>query len=259
MLLNLATVPRRAASRTLPQVVRGRLTRVVGAGLGALLVAGCGGVGSSASEPRTSPDTPVTTNAAVAPPSAPGPSASTVTTETPAAARTRRAAAIPRTGATLRPVGSAEPGRAAGTGPGRTGAAARVPRRVILEQLRDRAERIALSLPSASPGTLPTDVDPSSNRGLGYQLVLEFGFDAEQWPYLDALWQRESGWNHLAENPSSGAYGIPQSLPASKMAVVGEDWRTNPETQITWGLAYITARYGDPQGAWAHSERFGWY
>ncbi|THJ00898.1 lytic transglycosylase domain-containing protein [Nocardioides sp.] len=103
------------------------------------------------------------------------------------------------------------------------------------------------------------DVDPGTNRALGYRLLLEFGFPADQWAYLDALWRRESGWNHLAENPRSGAYGIPQSLPAAKMAVVGSDWRTNPETQIMWGLAYIAARYGSAQRAWAHSERVGWY
>lgn len=102
-------------------------------------------------------------------------------------------------------------------------------------------------------------MDRGSNRALGYQLMIEFGFPEEQWAYLDALWQRESGWNHLAENPSSGAYGIPQSLPGTKMAVVGSDWRTNPETQINWGLAYIGARYGTPQKAWAHSEAVGWY
>ena len=143
----------------------------------------------------------------------------------------------------------------------RTGAAARVPRRVIMAQLAKRAERIAASLASASPEVevLPTDVDPDSNRGLGYRLMLQFGLAADQWQYLDALWQRESGWNHLAENASSGAYGIPQSLPGSKMADVAPDWRTNPETQITWGLAYIAARYGNPQGAWAHSQRVGWY
>ena len=141
----------------------------------------------------------------------------------------------------------------------RTGAAARVPRRVIMEQLAKRAERIAASMASASPEVLPTDVDPDSNRGLGYRLMLQFGLAADQWQYLDALWQRESGWNHLAENASSGAYGIPQSLPGSKMADVAPDWRTNPETQITWGLAYIAARYNHPQGAWGHSQRFGWY
>ena len=141
----------------------------------------------------------------------------------------------------------------------RTGAAARVPRRVIMEQLAKRAERIAASMASASPEVLPTDVDPDSNRGLGYRLMLEFGVAADQWQYLDALWQRESGWNHLAENASSGAYGIPQSLPGSKMADVAPDWRTNAETQITWGLAYIAARYDNPQGAWGHSQRVGWY
>jgi hypothetical protein len=112
---------------------------------------------------------------------------------------------------------------------------------------------------SASPKVLPTDVDPDSNRGLGYHLMLQFGVAADQWQYLDALWQRESGWNHLAENASSGAYGIPQSLPGSKMADVAPDWRTNAETQITWGLAYIAARYDNPQGAWGHSQRVGWY
>lgn len=141
----------------------------------------------------------------------------------------------------------------------RTGAAGKVPDAVILEELRRTAERIAQRMPSAEPTLLPTDVDPETNRGLGYRLMLDFGFDRTQWGYLDALWQRESGWNHLAENPSSGAYGIPQSLPAVKMAVVGEDYRTNPETQIRWGLAYIAARYGNPQQAWAHSERVGWY
>ncbi len=141
----------------------------------------------------------------------------------------------------------------------RTGAAARVPRRVIMKLLAKRAERIATSMASASPEVLPTDVDPDSNRGLGYRLMLQFGFAAVQWQYLDALWQRESGWSHLAENASSGAYGIPQSLPGSKMADVAPDWRTNPETQITWGLAYIAARYGDPEGAWGHSQRVGWY
>ena len=73
------------------------------------------------------------------------------------------------------------------------------------------------------------------------------------------LVQRESNWNPTAQNPSSGAYGIPQSLPGSKMASVGSDWRTNPATQITWGLNYISGRYGTPCGALAHSNSVGWY
>lgn len=141
---------------------------------------------------------------------------------------------------------------------GTGGARFEVPDAVILEQLRRAAERIARDY-TAPPTPAPADVDPGSNRGLGYRLMLQFGFPEAQWRYLDALWQRESGWDHLAENPSSGAYGIPQSLPATKMAVVGPDWRTDPETQIRWGLAYIAARYGTPERAWAHSERTGWY
>lgn len=139
----------------------------------------------------------------------------------------------------------------------RGGARGEVPEAVIMQQLARVAERIARRTPVTKPP--PADIDPGTNRALGYQLLLDFGFPPAQWKFLDALWHRESGWNHLAENPSSGAYGIPQSLPATKMAVVGSDWRTNPETQIRWGLAYIAARYGSPEGAWAHSERVGWY
>ena len=80
-----------------------------------------------------------------------------------------------------------------------------------------------------------------------------------QWAALEKLWTRESGWNYRAENPSSGAYGIPQSLPGSKMASAGKDWRTNPETQIKWGLSYIQGRYKTPVGAWAHFQAKNWY
>ncbi|WP_435771589.1 lytic transglycosylase domain-containing protein [Nocardioides sp. SYSU DS0651] len=156
------------------------------------------------------------------------------------------------------------PAASPSTAPSRTdggqqpsGARAEVPATVIMAQLARRAERVAKRIPLEQPTQV--DVDPGTNRALGYQLLVEFGFPADQWKYLDALWLRESGWDHLAENPSSGAYGIPQSLPAEKMAVVGRDWRTNPETQISWGLAYIAARYGNPQRAWEHSERRGWY
>ncbi|MDO7866807.1 transglycosylase SLT domain-containing protein [Nocardioides jiangxiensis] len=130
----------------------------------------------------------------------------------------------------------------------------------IMRQLANTAERIAQNL-AAGGGSVPapTSVQPGTNRALGYHLLLDFGWPASEWPALDALWQRESGWSQVAENRSSGAYGIPQSLPASKMAAVGPDWRTNPETQIRWGLAYIGARYGSPHAAWAHSEKFGWY
>ncbi len=80
-----------------------------------------------------------------------------------------------------------------------------------------------------------------------------------QFGCLDSLWQKESGWNYRASNPSSGAYGIPQALPGGKMASAGSDWRTNPITQISWGLSYIKATYGTPCGAWSHSQATGWY
>ncbi len=85
------------------------------------------------------------------------------------------------------------------------------------------------------------------------------GMGNDQYSCLVALWARESGWNVYAYNASSGAYGIPQSLPGDKMASAGADWATNPATQISWGLSYITSRYGTPCGAWAHSENNGWY
>ncbi|WP_146159319.1 transglycosylase SLT domain-containing protein [Allonocardiopsis opalescens] len=102
-------------------------------------------------------------------------------------------------------------------------------------------------------------VDPGSNRALGREMLADHGWGESEWPCLDSLWERESNWNHQAQNPSSGAYGIPQALPGTKMATAGDDWETNPATQITWGLGYIEDRYGSPCGAWEHSEANGWY
>lgn len=90
-------------------------------------------------------------------------------------------------------------------------------------------------------------------------MVAERGWSSSEYQCLVDLWNRESHWNPYAENASSGAYGIPQSLPGSKMASAGADWRTNPATQITWGLGYIAGRYGTPCSAWAHSNGYGWY
>jgi hypothetical protein len=86
-----------------------------------------------------------------------------------------------------------------------------------------------------------------------------YGWGASQFGCLDRLWTKESKWSLTATNPSSGAYGIPQALPGSKMASAGSDWRLNPVTQISWGLGYIRARYGSPCGAWGHSMASGWY
>ncbi|WP_433792157.1 lytic transglycosylase domain-containing protein [Actinoplanes sp. CA-252034] len=99
----------------------------------------------------------------------------------------------------------------------------------------------------------------SGSREIGCALMLEDGFKLDQFPCLDKLWKKESGWNYKALNSSSGAYGIPQSLPGEKMASEGSDWKTNPATQIKWGLGYIKGRYNTPCGAWSHSQNVGWY
>ncbi|MCS4483944.1 ubiquitin-like domain-containing protein [Gleimia sp. 6138-11-ORH1] len=96
-------------------------------------------------------------------------------------------------------------------------------------------------------------------RTLARPLVSAKGWGDDQYQCLLVLWERESNWNPNAQNPSSGAYGIPQSLPGNKMASAGADWQTNPVTQITWGLGYIQNRYGTPCGALGHSNRVGWY
>ena len=96
-------------------------------------------------------------------------------------------------------------------------------------------------------------------EGIAAAMLPAFGWSPAQMAPLVQLWNRESGWRWNARNPTSGAYGIPQALPASKMAAAGPDWLTNPATQIRWGLSYIKGRYGTPAGAWAHELQFGWY
>lgn len=86
-----------------------------------------------------------------------------------------------------------------------------------------------------------------------------YGWGADQVGCLVKLWQKESGWRYDALNASSGAAGIPQSLPGSKMATHGADWQTNPATQISWGLDYIDRAYGTPCSAWGHSQSSNWY
>lgn len=116
-----------------------------------------------------------------------------------------------------------------------------------------------LSADAGPARTASVDLSDGDPRDIARVLLPQFGFAADQFGCLDSLWTRESQWNPAAHNPSSGAHGIPQSLPGSKMASVGPDWETNPVTQITWGLGYIQDRYGSPCGAWAHSESHGWY
>jgi peptidoglycan DL-endopeptidase CwlO len=96
-------------------------------------------------------------------------------------------------------------------------------------------------------------------RGIARRLLHRFHWSPRQFRYLDPLWARESSWNVRAENPYSGAYGIPQAVPGSKMASAGPRWQSSARTQILWGLRYIKSRYGSPAAAWAHEEAAGWY
>lgn len=113
------------------------------------------------------------------------------------------------------------------------------------------------SSPSAPPVDVPVP-DPGSAQAIAEDMLPSFGFDHSQFGCLVELWNRESGWRVNAEN-ASGAYGIPQALPGSKMITAGADWATNPATQIRWGLGYIKDRYGTPCGAWGFWEAHGWY
>jgi hypothetical protein len=102
--------------------------------------------------------------------------------------------------------------------------------------------------------------DPGTAQSIAYKMLPSFGFSqSSQWGCLLNIWNRESGWNYQAENPYSGAYGIPQALPGSKMATAGADWQTNPATQIKWGLGYIQSIYGTPCGAWNFELANGYY
>jgi hypothetical protein len=100
-------------------------------------------------------------------------------------------------------------------------------------------------------------VSYGSPRAIARAMLADRGW-SDQFGCLDSLWSRESGWNVYAAN-RSGAYGIPQALPGSKMASAGSDWRTNPATQIRWGLGYIASSYGSPCAAWHHSQTHNWY
>ena len=112
---------------------------------------------------------------------------------------------------------------------------------------------------SGSSGSSGTASTPSGSPQQIAQQMLDAAGQGGQFSCLDSLWSRESGWNVSASNPSSGAYGIPQALPGSKMASAGPDWQSNAATQIKWGLSYIDSTYGSPCGAWSHEEATGWY
>lgn len=133
--------------------------------------------------------------------------------------------------------------------------------------------KLGAKLPVASTAAtqwqnLPTgDVNPPSSKEEhdNYELAKQmaaaqpYNWTGIQFDDINNIVMAESGWNQEAENPSSGAYGIPQALPGSKMASAGKDWQHDPRTQIAWMLEYIRSRYGTPQAAWQFHLANGWY
>jgi len=127
---------------------------------------------------------------------------------------------------------------------------------VVESEVQDEVVRVGtLKIPDAGAKVL----SPSQARALARSMLADRGWDGEQFACLDKLWTKESNWRVTAANSSSGAYGIPQAYPGTKMGSVAPDWRTNAKTQITWGLGYIAGRFGTPCAAWNHSQARGWY
>jgi hypothetical protein len=115
---------------------------------------------------------------------------------------------------------------------------------------------------TAQPGQTASATVPAASgspRQIAQAMLASFGWASSQFSCLDPLWEHESGWSVSAANSGSGAFGIPQALPGSRMASAGPDWQTSATTQIKWGLQYIKGTYGSPCAAWAHEEATGWY
>jgi hypothetical protein len=116
-------------------------------------------------------------------------------------------------------------------------------------------------LPSATPSPTHTSAPapkPSGSYGSAYAIAQSM-VPSGQFACFSNIIERESGWNVHATNPSSGAYGLGQALPGSKMASAGSDWQNNPATQIKWVLSYMDSRYGSPCGAWSFWQSHNWY
>lgn len=135
-------------------------------------------------------------------------------------------------------------------------------RKLEQEAIQKKADKKKADSGATVPytGRIPSSCgEYSGNRATGCALMLQASFKIDQFPCLEKLWTKESGWNHRASNAGSGAYGIPQALPGSKMGSVASDWKTNPATQIKWGLGYIKGKYDTPCGAWSHFQNVGSY
>jgi hypothetical protein len=139
---------------------------------------------------------------------------------------------------------------------------------IAAQQAKIKAELVAAAKKAAEEkaareralrnrGYQPGVTDP---REMARQILKnKYGYGSSQFDCFNNIIIRESMWRVNATNPSSGAYGIPQALPGSKMATVASDWRTNPATQIIWGIEYMKDRYGSPCAAWSFKSANGWY
>jgi hypothetical protein len=147
-------------------------------------------------------------------------------------------------------------GRAAVRREARRRAAAR--RAAELAAARQAQQQQQQQRPAGNSASAPATPSGSPQQ-IAAAMLGSFGWSSGEFGCLQSLWNAESGWNPSASNPISGAYGIPQALPGSKMASAGADWQTNPATQIKWGLGYIKQVYGSPCAAWSHEQSTGWY
>ncbi|MCY0925813.1 transglycosylase SLT domain-containing protein [Streptomyces sp. H27-H1] len=114
---------------------------------------------------------------------------------------------------------------------------------------------LALGVAGSMLAAVPAQAAPMNAKAVAQQMIK----DPAQFAAFNNIVSRESGWNPNATNASSGAYGLVQALPASKMSSAGSDWKTNPATQIKWGLDYMNSRYGSPVGAWDFWQSHHWY
>ncbi|MFE0348404.1 aggregation-promoting factor C-terminal-like domain-containing protein [Streptomyces griseoluteus] len=132
-------------------------------------------------------------------------------------------------------------------------------RRIVSPKKAVTVAALAAGVAGVALGTAPaqaaTNPAPSSAQSVAHRMIP----DSAQYNAFSKIVEHESGWNVSAKNSSSGAYGLVQALPASKMSSAGSDWKTNPATQIKWGLDYMNSRYGSPAQAWNFWQANGWY
>jgi resuscitation-promoting factor RpfB len=159
--------------------------------------------------------------------------------------------------AIARPVGLVRSLAPVQTGPEPSSSAASQPAQ--LDAFLATASTLGSNPAMMASGVARHQIRPRTPRQIARGFLRRFHWSKRQFRYLDPLWARESSWNVRAQNLYSGAYGIPQAVPGSKMASAGRHWRFSARTQILWGLRYIKGRYGSPAAAWAHELAAGWY